>query len=342
MEEIISIIVPMYNAQEFIERCIKSVINQTCNNWELILINDGSKDLTENICNKFTNNKKIYLFNKKNTGVSDSRNVGIKKSKGKWITFLDADDELEENYVENTLKRLRNDKYDILIGEIDTSLGQNFKIKDDVIYWNKNKEKLIKNMLTSKNNNKNYNSQSLGYVIGKIYKKDLIKNIKFPENITYREDMIFNIQAFIKARKILITNCIAYKHIINTKSVSFKYVENYLDEIKRFNNILKKIIKKSKLNLKEDFYTCMINMYINWLKLSVMHKKSKLSIEEKRQLINQSFSDIFWIQIFTHVNFIKLTSKYKILYILYKFKKEKLIYKMVNLNIIKNEKIYNV
>lgn len=90
-----SIIIPIYNTEKYIERCINSVLNQTYDNYEIILINDGSTDNSQEIIKKYKNNKKIKIINQKNYGLSYSRNMGIKESKGNYILFLDSDDYYE-------------------------------------------------------------------------------------------------------------------------------------------------------------------------------------------------------------------------------------------------------
>jgi glycosyltransferase involved in cell wall biosynthesis len=95
MKKRFSIIVPVYNGESVIERCIQSVINLNYSNWELIIVNDGSKDATKDICKKYLADKRVKLINKQNSGVSDTRNRGIYESSGEYIVFLDADDYLD-------------------------------------------------------------------------------------------------------------------------------------------------------------------------------------------------------------------------------------------------------
>ena len=211
MKSIISIIVPIYNAEKFIERCIKSVLNQTEHSWELILINDGSIDNTEQICKKYVGDARIHLYSKRNTGVSDTRNIGIEKAIGNWITFLDADDELSSDYIENALKIISKNNYDIIVGQLNTYLGAEYLIKSDIEYNRKNKIRLMKNLISGEKK-ENYNSSLLGFVIGKIYKSEIVKNLKFPLKIRYREDTLFNLQAFLKAKNIITLHKQTYKH----------------------------------------------------------------------------------------------------------------------------------
>lgn len=92
----ISVIIPVYNGEQFIETAINSVINQTYTNYEIIVVNDGSVDNTREIVNKIAfKNEKIKLINKENAGVSVARNIGVRETTGEYLTFLDADDKLE-------------------------------------------------------------------------------------------------------------------------------------------------------------------------------------------------------------------------------------------------------
>jgi glycosyltransferase involved in cell wall biosynthesis len=341
MKEKISIIVPMYNAEQFIERCIKSVINQTSKEWELILINDGSTDNTQEICERYTKFNNINVYCKENAGVSEARNLGIEMARENWITFLDADDELNNKYIENALEIIRARDSDIIIGEINSTVGQKYTINQDVIYQNSKLHKIIHNLITSESDNENYDSRILGFVIGKIYKKEVIESVRFQKDIKFREDMIFNLSAFLKATNILLTSKISYNYIINTQSASFKYISNYINEVQKFEQILNNIIKSSNMNLEDELYICMTNMYMNWLKLCVMHEKSNLTKKEKIIEIRKSFNYKFWQDIFVHVPFEKLTNQYKLLYILYKLKLKGMIYFIVSLNIKKNKKTFN-
>ncbi len=93
MNELVSIIVPIYNVSEYLERCIKSLINQTYKNIEIVLVNDGSTDNSLDICKKYQNkDKRIVVLDKTNGGLSDARNYGIERAKGQYITCVDSDD----------------------------------------------------------------------------------------------------------------------------------------------------------------------------------------------------------------------------------------------------------
>ena len=112
----ISVIIPVYNGEKYIKRCIDSIKKQTFNDWEIILVDDGSKDKTGVICDSYAlEDKRIKVFHKSNGGVSVARNFGIDKAIGDYITFVDCDDWIEKDFFEKVVNFLTKDSVDILI-----------------------------------------------------------------------------------------------------------------------------------------------------------------------------------------------------------------------------------
>lgn len=188
----ISIIVPIYNAEKFIEKCINSLLNQTKQELEFILINDGSTDNTESIIKKYTD-KRIKYFKNKNQGIGKTRNFGISKAKGKYLMFIDSDDYITENACEELYQKAKTSKADIVVCDF-------YKIYD-----NKKQEeiKLPSFKTTSLKDNPNILIDINLAPWNKLYKTSLIKenNIKFVEGIKY-EDAPFVAEALDKSNKI--------------------------------------------------------------------------------------------------------------------------------------------
>lgn len=142
---LISIIIPAYNAAGFIRETIQSVVTQSYDNWELIVVDDGSTDQTAAIVNEFVNNRRVRLFQKPNTGVADSRNFGYKHSCGSWCCFLDADDRLKPDCLERRVFHLQENVkfYHNDIALIDSNGEETGGIKrglsghvlDDLLIW---------------------------------------------------------------------------------------------------------------------------------------------------------------------------------------------------------------
>lgn len=113
MEDLISVIVPVYKVEKYINKCVDSIINQTYTNLEIILVDDGSPDNCGNICDEYAKkDNRIKVVHKENAGVSSARNIGLEKSSGKYITFIDADDYVEKNYCEELLNILKIENAD--------------------------------------------------------------------------------------------------------------------------------------------------------------------------------------------------------------------------------------
>jgi glycosyltransferase involved in cell wall biosynthesis len=201
----ISIIIPVYNACETIEKCIDSIINQTYQDYEIILINDGSKDKSLEILKEYEKKypTKIVVVDQENMGVSNTRNKGIKLAKSKYIMFVDNDDYLDNDYLNHYIKEI--EKYDL-----DMVSGGYRRITED--------NKIIENRYPKNNE---WGRFLIITPWAKIYKKDfLIKNdIKFL-NYGIGEDVYFYLQILSHTDKIKMIPYIGYNWFYNTKSVS--------------------------------------------------------------------------------------------------------------------------
>lgn len=185
---LISIIIPVYNAQKFIKKCVNSIIGQSYKNFELILIDDGSKDNSLNTCHKLADtDKRIMVFHKTNGGVSSARNLGIAQSKGEYLCFVDADDWMERNALLNMIERIKADNADFCFGTaevIGAIKKEKYGVNPGITVKRNNKSDLIKY------------TDILRTELGpwaKLFRKDIIhdNNLAFPEKVAYGEDRIF-------------------------------------------------------------------------------------------------------------------------------------------------------
>ncbi len=198
----ISIIVPIYNAEKYLNKCIDTLLCQTKNELEFILINDGSTDRTDEIIRKYKD-KRIKYYKNKNQGIGKTRNFGISKSTGKYIMFIDSDDYLEENTCQTLYDKAIKENADLVICDF-------YKV-----YYPTNRIEEVK-LLDFKNTTLKENPKLINEVNlspwNKLYKRELItKNkIKFVEDLKY-EDAPFVIKAISKAKKITKVNeCLNY------------------------------------------------------------------------------------------------------------------------------------
>ncbi len=172
--ELISVIVPIYNMEKYLNKCVDSILNQTYSNIEILLIDDGSTDLSVKICDEYMKtDSRIKVFHKKNGGLSDAKNFGIKKASGKYVAFVDSDDWIENNMYENMYYKLKDTKSNIVVCgryiEYENGEKKEWYNKNEIIM---NKEQ----SLIYLNSFYNFDMSSCD----KLYEKSLFDNIEFP------------------------------------------------------------------------------------------------------------------------------------------------------------------
>lgn len=217
----ISIVVPVYNCEQYIKKCIKSILNQTFKEFELILIDDESQDQSGEICEEYAKlDKRIIVIHQKNQGVSKTREKGLKIAKSKYVTFIDSDDYIKEDYLYKLYNSIINSNADFVCCnsiDIGKNLPENICInKDEMI---SNKEKLLMDYFVGKR---------YAYCIwGKLFKKEIFKNIEFLK-MKYAEDTCIILNLFMKCEKIMLLSYEGYYYVQREESATFS--DNYLQK----------------------------------------------------------------------------------------------------------------
>lgn len=189
----VSIIVPVYNVSTYLSRCIDSILIQSYSNWELILVDDGSSDGSDLICDEYAKkDTRIRVFRKINGGVSSARNLGLAKAIGEWITFVDADDRIEKEYLLEQINRMNSPNV------VMTIVGQNGMTK--------NNESNVIIETVSEHLKKVLEQDNVRYEVwGRMYKTEFLKKIKFNTNLRIGEDFIFNLQYLMEAKGMVVS-----------------------------------------------------------------------------------------------------------------------------------------
>ncbi len=211
---IISVIVPVYNTQKFIDRCLKSIIRQTFKNFEIIIINDGSTDKSLDICKSYSlNDDRIRIFTKENGGLASARNAGIDKARGKYLKFVDSDDEITDDCLE---KHLCNGPTDIVVSGF-------------IMKWNNKSTNICpeKQIINNKADIIKFTSGLdiilRGSSCNKLYKRSIVieNNILFPNSTNdVSEDHIFNWRYLTKCNSLISIPDACYYYIENPNSLS--------------------------------------------------------------------------------------------------------------------------
>lgn len=231
---IVSIIVPVYNAELYLKECIESLLSQTIQAIEIILVNDGSTDKSEIICKEYVEkDSRIKLYTIPNGGVSNARNTGLQYAKGEWVTFVDSDDWVDEKYCEHLLKCSDHmtdfviaGKYTYLNKEIieDEYNGKDFEMFDDA------KKMLLYQSILSDNPFVRY-YPNIATCCSKLYKRSLLveRNIKYNPELKYYEDALFNMQTIAEAEKICYSKKAIYYYRLNDESSTHVFQSNTID-----------------------------------------------------------------------------------------------------------------
>lgn len=252
----ISIIVPVYNSKKYLHRCIDSILTQTYTDFELLLIDDGSKDKSGDICDEYAlKDSRIRVFHKENGGVSSARNLGLDNAKGKWIAFVDSDDFISSNFCEILLD---NEDEDLVICSFETfgNINDKYQLKDS--YYSKEQLSHTLNEFLLK--------VHLTMPWGKIFKKSVLDlhNIKFPLNISSMEDTIFVYDYMLYINSIKLKSNIIYYYRSTELGLSSQNIsiENAIHTMNILGYTIKSLEKEYDTDLSYIYYHAVDYIYI--------------------------------------------------------------------------------
>lgn len=280
----VSIIVPVYNVENYIDRCLKNLVNQTLKDIEIIVVNDGSTDDSKSIIDNYIEKYQIKYLEKENGGLSSARNFGLRYATGEYVAFLDSDDYVEKNMYEEMYKLAKNENSDMV--ECDFAWEWdclekyeiNKKIKKDIRKKYKNKREMMKRPRVVAWN--------------KLIKRSIIEenNIKFPEGLIY-EDLEFFYKLIPYVNKISYLNKYFVHYVQREDSISNKQTEKNGDIFKILNNIIE-FYKKN--NLYTQYKKELNYMFLRILFGSSMKRILKIKdYKLKKELIKETFLWIF-------------------------------------------------
>ena len=250
MNPLISIIVPVYNAEKTLNRCVDSILQQAFTNWELLLINDGSKDHSGDICDKYSlKDSRIKVFHKENGGVSSARNIGLDNAKGEWITFVDSDDFLNMESLFNMVSAI--DESDIVFSSVRKHNESSYK---DFIINNINTRDIQET--------RDWFSALNQYIVlttpwGKLLKTSIVNNHKLRFDIRFcsGEDSLFIYHYLYYIERVSCISNISYNYMdmsgLSKRLLSLKEIDGILQEI---TISLKKISKKFHVSFAYSYY----------------------------------------------------------------------------------------
>ena len=210
----IGVIIPAYQAENHIKKCIQAVISQTYNCWKAIVIDDGSTDKTREIVEEYVKiDSRIELIHQPNSGVASARNRGLERVNGEYIAFIDSDDIIEPEYFETLTYEITKTKADIVccIGD------------DNHFFSGESDRAICDQSFIRENFAPMYLNYSFNSVWGKLYKYSAVKNIRFVETMRVAEDLVFNIHCLNNIEKVAFIRSGGYKYNPNTESATHRF-----------------------------------------------------------------------------------------------------------------------
>lgn len=292
-KDLVSIIVPIYNVEKYLKKCIDSLLKQSYSNTEIILIDDGSTDRSPEICDEYMQkDARIKVVHKINGGLSDARNNGIKISEGKYITFVDSDDYLDEHYIEMLYRVIYESNADIVISGI-KDYYEGKEIEEDINNINYKiltKEETYKRMLLQQGMDVN--------ACGKLYKKHIFDNLNYPKGMLYEDIQIID-KVIEKSNIITYTEYKGYNYLQRTGSIMYgKMSEKRMSLINKTQELIELMKEKYPKNVKaaiKRYVYC--NFHV--LGRSILDSNFKNESEKIRKNILNYKKNIFKEKIYT-------------------------------------------
>lgn len=274
MKQLVSIIVPIYNVEKYLVKCVDSIINQTYKNIEILLINDGSTDNSGKICDEIAKkDNRIKVFHKKNGGLSDARNYGISKSKGEYLSFIDSDDYIDDDMIEQLYYGCINNNIDIAscakyLEDVNGKYKIINKIKNKTQFG---REQALKMIFLSQNIDTS--------ACDKLFKKTLFENVKFPDG-KYYEDLGTIYKIVDISNGIYHIGFPKYHYINRTGSITkSKFNIKHLDSLFFSEEICKYYKNKNK-----EIYECANALYYLTLNDILQSLYTKKAIKDNKEI----------------------------------------------------------
>lgn len=300
---LVSIIVPIYNAELHLEKCINSIIDQTYTNIECILINDGSTDNSLSICTQLADQSHQFsVYSQENSGVSKARNKGLEVAKGDWFMFVDSDDWIEPDTIEKSLKIAYKYNADIvgfnLFIDVKDKIIKSYALKPNIIVRDKSTTKyfIIDTLVPNydfKTNLVDISIPNIRSSCAKLFSSSICNKIRFKERLEIGEDMVFSMSTYNAANNIVFINEYLYHYTKNTYSAMHQFKPN----IHKTNEIIYESVKNiafdNFLELEYNIFNLGLTyeFLYNELFFHIDHPKNKASFRQKCNYLKNSIDN---------------------------------------------------
>lgn len=293
MEVLVSVIIPVYNVENYLRECLNSVIDQSYSNMEILLIDDGSTDNSGKVCDEYAQkDKRIKVIHKENGGVSSARNLGLDIAQGEYIAFIDSDDRVHETYIEKLYKKIRAEKADVCLCHFSQLINEKLKKIKEPLPNSINID--LKKKETISFFEKYFSCKGIGGCIWRsLYRAKIVKHYRFSCSLARAEDLLFNLEVLVNCKKVVSLNEWLYEYRINEKSQMSSYNKKLLNNnVETYRQVIRiiSIFNSRKLWKKANRFFCLLCLlcFTNELKGRIKYKTPKNDFKIKIKEIQGS------------------------------------------------------
>lgn len=295
MDSLISIIVPVYNTENYLEKCLYSLVNQTYKNIEIIIIDDGSPDNSMNIIQKFVlADNRVKVISQKNQGLSGARNTGMNNANGDYIMFIDSDDWIETDTCEKAINASEKYNADVVfwpyIKEFSDSQKDNYLFDKTEIIWSEKNINQLSRRMVGLVGDELANPQSIDNLVtawGKLYKKSVIGDVRFTDTkIIETEDALFNIEVFLGINSaVYIPDLLSHYRKDNESSLTHNYKKKLVSRWREMYSRIKFLLDRN--DMSREYYDALKNrICFGLIGLGInLAEDKKMSFKEKKKEI---------------------------------------------------------
>lgn len=293
-KQLVSIIVPVYNSQKTIERCLTSILKQTYRNLEVIVVDDGSTDNSVQIINQYKVDGRIHLISKKNGGASSARNTGLSLAKGDFIQFVDSDDYLSSNMTERLVTLITTNNCDLVICGYKHINGNRKLHLPKQLYDGTD---VIKNAFL-----RLWETTYINIPWNKLYCRALCNGISFPIEVTLGEDLIFNIQYLKKCQRVFVSEELLYNYYwAGEGKLTTKFYEKTINDIKAISQSVLSYLGREQYETNLDKINGILTKSYKHSVRTLVYCKEK-SMKEKNEALKSWQKDNFVKTLFASCN----------------------------------------
>lgn len=265
-DSLISIVIPIYNAEKYLEECLNSIKNQTYQNFEVIMVNDGSKDNSETICKRFSeDDTRFRYFKKENGGVSSARNIGLDNVEGDYITFIDADDWVDENHLQLLITTVKKNHSDIVVSSykqfnnIDVFYLRAYSLQEKYLlnFERMNRDDFLTIFPKLMSTNVCFNN-----AVAKLFRKELVNDLRFDTSIKYGEDLDFYFRLYLNVDSVSYVDEPTYVYRVHGDSTTSNFNQEHAEqELNIFKYMYEKI---QEIGLPSIHYFKKLKKLVEW------------------------------------------------------------------------------